>query len=105
MTPQAQFAFRALSDPTRRSILTLLANQSMTIAQVSEQFTMTRAAIKKHLMILQEGDLIHVTSRGRERINTLNPEGFYPVRDWLGDFDRFWDDKLGNLKSNIETED
>ncbi len=102
MTLQPQAAFRALSDPTRRTILTLLDDQPMTIAQVSDRFDMTRAAVKKHLTILKEGDLIRVEPRGRERINSLNPEGMRPVRDWLSHFDRFWDDKLDTLKRTIE---
>lgn len=97
-----QSAFRALADPTRRDILRMLSDGDMTIAEVSEHFDVTRPAIKKHLIILAEGNLIRVTPRGRERVNTINPEGFAPVRDWLGYFDRFWDEKLGDLKDIIE---
>lgn len=105
MTLHSQAAFRALSDPTRRSILTLLGDRDMTIGQVSDQFDMTRAAVRKHLTILEEGHLIRVEARGRERINALNPDGLKPVMDWLSHFDRFWDDKLTDLKHAIETED
>ena len=102
-TPQS--AFRALADPTRREILTMLGEEDMTIAEISDQFEMTRAAVKKHLVMLQEGDLIRITPRGRERINSLNPEGLRPVYDWLSYFDQFWDTKLENLKNAIETKD
>ena len=51
MTDQHQMSFRALADPTRRSILRLLAKNDMTIAEVAENFEMTRAAVKKHLTI------------------------------------------------------
>lgn len=105
MPPAPQLAFRALSDPTRRSILTLLGDHPMTIGQVSDRFDMTRAAVKKHLTILAEGDLIRVEPRGRERVNTLNPQGLRPVFDWLSHFEQFWDDKLADLKTAIETED
>ena len=97
-----QNAFRALADPTRRQILSHLAGSEMTIGQVCDQFEVTRGAIKKHLTILAEGNLIHVEARGRERINRLNPAGLKPVSEWLGFFDQFWDDRLGNLKSAIE---
>lgn len=99
-----QDTFRALADPTRREILHLLAGGDMTIAQVSERFDMTRAAVKKHLSVLSDGGLIHVHPRGRERINSLNPEGFAPVRDYLSFFDQFWDDRLATLKQVIEKE-
>lgn len=100
MTPQP--AFRALADPTRRDILCLLGDGEMTVAQVSEKFDMTRAAVKKHLNMLEDGALIRVERRGRETFNALRPEGMEPVRDWLAYFDRFWDARLDNLKSAIE---
>jgi DNA-binding transcriptional ArsR family regulator len=97
-----QPTFKALADPTRREILRQLAEADMTIAQVSDNFDMTRAAVKKHLTVLNDGGLITVRTRGRERVNALNPEGFAPVKDWLKFFDQFWDDRLTQLKSAIE---
>ena len=103
MSANLQPAFRALSDPTRRDILRMLGQREMTIVEISSQFSMTRAAVKKHLVILQEGDLIATRSQGRERINTLNPDALKPVLDWLGWFDQFWDGKLDALKAAIES--
>lgn len=102
MTGAEQMAFRALADPTRRQILRLLAGHTMTIAEVADQFDMTRAAVKKHLSILQDGDLITVETAGRSRLNALNPDGLRQVRDWFGFFDALWDDRLAALKSEIE---
>jgi len=102
MTDQTQNAFRALADPTRRDILRMLSAQDMTIAQVSNRFDMTRAAVKKHLTVLCDGGLISVEARGRERINTLNPAGLAPILSWLEYFDRFWDGHLDALKTAIE---
>tara|TARA_R110002049_G_scaffold81149_4_gene206225 strand:+ start:79 stop:393 length:315 start_codon:yes stop_codon:yes gene_type:complete len=98
----AQAAFRALADPTRRDILMMLAQQDMTIAEVAENFDMTRAAVKKHLSVLSDGNLITVRPEGRARINTLNPQGLKQVFDWFGYFDAFWDDRLSRLKASIE---
>ncbi|MEO0931490.1 MAG: metalloregulator ArsR/SmtB family transcription factor [Pseudomonadota bacterium] len=94
--------FRALADPTRRDILRLLASNEMTIAEVAENFEMTRAAVKKHLSILREGNLITTQVSGRTRVNTLNPDGLRQVFDWFGYFDAFWDERLNTLKSEIE---
>lgn len=102
MPDTLQPAFRALADPTRRAILHMLGQQDMTIAQVSDHFDMTRAAVKKHLNVLQQGDLIQVRARGRERINALHADGIKPVLDWLTFFDQFWDDRLADLKTAIE---
>jgi DNA-binding transcriptional ArsR family regulator len=102
MTGAAQMGFRALADPTRRNILQLLAHNDMTIAEVANNFQMTRAAVKKHLTILKEGNLISVQVCGRSRLNSLNSEGLKQVFDWFGYFDAFWDNHLNTLKTEIE---
>lgn len=99
---EAQGAFRALADPTRRQILLHLSMADMTIGEVSERFDMTRGAIKKHLVILEEGNLISVHPSGRERINKLEPMGIKTVSDWLQYFSQFWDVKLSGLRSAVE---
>lgn len=74
--PQA--AFRALADPTRREILVLLKSKPMTIAEVAQNFDMTRAAVKKHLTILTEGGFIQVTAQGRESSTPFSPTASPP---------------------------
>lgn len=74
----------------------------MTIQDVAGHFDMTRAAVKKHLTVLAEGNLITVETAGRTRINRLNKDGFLPMLDWLQFFDTFWDDRLAALKSAVE---
>ncbi len=100
-----QGAFRALADPTRREILLHLSTSDMTINDVAGHFDMTRAAVKKHLTILEEGALISVRPRGRERVNSLRPEGLKTATDWLDYFHRFWDQRLGALKTAAEAEE
>ncbi len=95
-------AFRALADPTRRQILRHLSAGDMTIGAVCARFDMTRGAIKKHLTILEEGALISVHTRGRERINRLEPAGLKSAAEWLAYFDRFWDERLAGLGDAIE---
>ena len=102
MSDQEQLGFRALADTTRRDILRLLARNEMTIAEVTDNFDMTRAAVKKHLTVLSDGGLIDVRTDGRTRINALNPNGIKRVFDWFGFFDAFWDDRLSSLKDSIE---
>ncbi len=101
MTPDTQDSFKALADPTRRQILMQLSQQEMTIAEITDQFDMTRAAIKKHLTILEKGNLISVKTKGRERINSLETDGLKTVTDWLTYFDHFWDNKLNRLQTTI----
>ena len=103
MLSHSQSTFRALADPTRRDILRLLSTKDATIAEVSAAFPMTRAAVKKHLTVLQEGHLIEVETRGRERVNRLRKQGLEPIVDWLTTLDNAWDDRLAALKFAIET--
>ena len=102
MNDALQGAFRALSDPTRRDILIHLSGRDMTIAEVADHFSITRAAVKKHLTILEEGRLISVRPKGRERINHLEPVGLKPVADWVNYFNRFWDDRLLELQRAVK---
>lgn len=102
MTNIEQLGFRALADPTRRGILRILAREDLTIAEVAENFQMTRAAVKKHLTMLSDGGLITTEKRGRTRVNTLNPHGLKQVLSWFDYFDAFWGDRLTALKLEIE---
>ena len=80
----------------------MLATDDMTISEVAENFEMTRAAVKKHLTILSDGNLISVRADGRSRRNSLNADGLRRLFDWFGYFDAFWDSRLDALKSEIE---
>lgn len=102
MDQQIQQAFRALGDPTRRQILMQLSHEELTIAQVSDRFDMSRTAVRKHLTILEEGHLITVQPRGKERVNQLNPEGLKTTAQWFNYFNQYWDEALGSLKNAIE---
>lgn len=99
-----QCTFKALADPTRRGILMLLREKEMTIAELSQRFDMTRAAVKKHLNVLEKGQLISVHVQGRECINRFEAQGMLCVTQWLTEFNHFWDQRLGKLQLEIEKE-
>lgn len=105
MSEQLQASFRALGDPTRRQILMELGREELTISEVVDKFELTRTAVRKHLTILEEGNLITVTPRGKERVNRLNPSGLKTTADWFHYFDEFWDAALGSLKAAIEAKE
>mgnify|MGYP000568637769 CR=1 FL=1 len=102
MPPDIQPAFRALADPTRRQILMHLSEREMSIAEIVEEFSVSRNAVKKHLTALEEGQLIRVERRGRESVNKLEPQGLKFVSDWFKYFDHFWDSKLSKLQQVID---
>ena len=104
MSTDIQSSFHALADPTRRDIIAILSSGEARLADIAQQFEMTRPAIAKHLGVLKEGGLIEVEARGRERIHRLRPGGLQPITDWIAHYSAFWDDKLANLKTAVEAD-
>ena len=102
---QEQLVFRAISDPTRRSIMTMLTNGERSLNDIAAEYEMTRPAVAKHLSILEQGGLIKVRTSGRERLHRLQPETLKTVADWVNFFSQFWDEKLADLKQAVEMGD
>jgi DNA-binding transcriptional ArsR family regulator len=93
--------FIAIADPTRRTILSLLAAGSMTISTVVDHFDISRPAVSKHLGVLQEAGLITITEQGRERHCELDQAGFEEISEWLSFYETFWQQKLMKLEKVI----
>jgi len=90
-------AWQALADPTRRKIIETLAEESMTINEIAERFTISRPAISKQVKILAESNLLLVQQKGRERRCTLELGGLQEVYQWIQQYESFWLKKLDNL--------
>lgn len=80
-----QETLRALADPTRREILTLLRDGSKSAGEISEHFTITAAAISRHLSVLREADLIRDQREGKFIIYTLNTSVLEDIMLWMSD--------------------
>ena len=95
-----QQIFRALADSTRRAVFDLLmeAGISITISHLGEQFAMTRQAITKHIVILQEAGLIDVVVKGRERFCYANPKALKFAGEWINKYQKYWNLDLSSLK-------
>ena len=79
--------FKALADPTRRSVLASLKRQTQAVLTISESFpTMSRPAISKHLRILREAGLVEEEQRGRQRFYRFVEGSLDDVGNWVGDF-------------------
>ncbi|MBD8007553.1 ArsR/SmtB family transcription factor [Bacillus norwichensis] len=103
MTDQSkQDIFQAISDPTRRSMLKLLAEKEMSITEIVRFFPISRTAVNKHLHILANASLVRSRKVGRETRYTLNPEPLVELKDWLTFFEQYWDRKLLALKRYVE---
>lgn len=96
--------FQALADPTRRSLLKLLAREEMSIVSIARRFPISRTAVNKHLRILSDARLVHSRKIGRETRFRLQPESLLELRDWLSFFEPYWDDRLRSLRQYVESD-
>jgi uncharacterized protein YndB with AHSA1/START domain len=98
--------FRALADPTRRSLLDQLFKQDgQTLSALERRLPMTRFGVMKHLRVLQEAGLVTTKRRGREKLHFLNPVPIRLVHDrWVSKYAEPWAATLSGLKKRIEEE-
>jgi len=96
--------FQAIADPTRRSMLKLLARKEMAIAEMTRCFPISRTAVNKHLHILTDAGLVSSHKVGRETRYKFHPEPLDELKQWLNFFDQYWDDKLSRLKDFVESD-
>ena len=97
--------FRALADPTRRSLLDELRREDgQTLSQLEERFEMTRFGVMKHLKQLEEAGLVVTRRRGREKLHFLNPVPIRLVHDrWVSKYAEPWVAGLADLKHRLES--
>jgi DNA-binding transcriptional ArsR family regulator len=89
--------FGALADPTRREILTRLAEGEATVAALAAPFDMSQPAISKHLKVLENAGLVSRTRRATARLSHLEAEPLREVTTWLARYQRFWDESHERL--------
>lgn len=89
----------AFADSSRRRMLDLLRSGPMTTNDLCAHFEFTRFAVMKHLKILEQGGLVIVERRGRERLNHLNPLPIQSIyRRWIKPFEQIPADRMLRLK-------
>ena len=96
--------FKALADGSRRQLLDrLYANNGQTLGQLCERLAMTRQAVTKHLVLLEEANLVATVRRGREKLHYLNPVPINEIADrWIGKFERARLQALSDMKKALE---
>jgi uncharacterized protein YndB with AHSA1/START domain len=96
--------FRALADPTRRSLLDeLFREDGQTLGALEQRLPMTRFGVMKHLKVLEEAGLVVTRRRGREKLHFLNPVPIRLVHDrWVSKYAEPWAATLTGLKHRLE---
>ena len=99
--------FKALADPSRRSLLDRLhARGGQTLNELCEGLAMTRQAVTKHLVILEQASLVSTLRHGREKLHYLNPVPIHQIGErWIKKFERGKLVALSELKRQLEKRD
>ncbi len=97
--------FKALADPTRRSLLDeLFREDGQTLSALAGRFEMTRFGVMKHLKALEDAGLVVTKRRGREKVHFLNPVPIRLVHDrWVSKYAEPWAAGLSELKTRLES--
>ncbi len=106
MSEDLDRVWKALADPTRRTILDLLRRKHRTTTDIVERVPdLSRFGVMKHLAVLREAGLVQSREEGRSVINSLN---VVPIRliyeRWVSDYQDIWVRKLTGLKRSLERE-
>jgi DNA-binding transcriptional ArsR family regulator len=100
--PTLDRTFFALSDPTRRRILELLAARPATIGELAEPFGLTLNGVKKHVRVLEDADLVITEKVGRARECRLGPAQLQDAARWIEDYHRAWHGRLDRFGAYVE---
>jgi DNA-binding transcriptional ArsR family regulator len=94
-TFKASDGWDALGDPTRRAIVTRLAERPLAVGELAEGLPVTRQAVSQHLRVLKDAGLVSDQAAGTKRVYRLNPAGLSALRDQL---DTFWSRALAGYR-------
>jgi DNA-binding transcriptional ArsR family regulator len=95
-------AFHALSDPTRRAVLSQLAEGEVPVSILAEPFEMALPSFAQHLKVLEECGLIVTEKRGRSRWCRLAPERFDEAADWMAAERQRWAGRMNRLEAYLD---
>ncbi len=98
---QLDATFAALSDPTRRAILSRLSRGEASVTQLAEPFEMSLPAISKHLKVLQKAGLITQSREAQWRPCRLEAKPLKQAAEWLERYREYWEQSFDNLDSYL----
>lgn len=104
LSSELDLLFYALSDPTRRKILSMIGEETRTITELAKPFKMSLAAISKHIKILEKASLLVRKKQGRIHECTLNPRALKTAEECIAFYSQFWNDRLDLFAEHLETE-
>jgi DNA-binding transcriptional ArsR family regulator len=94
--------FAALASPVRRELTALLLDGPRPVNDLASHFTMSRPSISEHLRVLRAAGLVSEQRNGRQRIYSLEAAPLRELSEWLHPYERFWREKLSNLRTLLD---
>ncbi len=101
--PNLDAVFAALADPTRRAILSRLAEGQASVNEIAAPFEMSQPAVSRHLKVLERAGLIERDIDEQRRPARLKAEKMALAVDWLVEFRDFWDSSFDQLDHLLVT--
>ena len=95
-------AFNAIAEPRRRDILALLRAGERPVTDLAQRLGMSQPRASKHLRVLREVGLVRVRGAGKQRLYGLDARGLRPVHEWVGGFERFWNESFDRLDTYVQ---
>jgi DNA-binding transcriptional ArsR family regulator len=99
---QLSVTFAALADPTRRAILSRLAQGEASVTELAKPFDLSLPGISKHLKVLQRAGLITQGRNAQWRPCRLEPTRLKEASEWVGEYRRFWDESFQRLEEILQ---
>ncbi len=97
--------FFALSDPTRREIISLLSDQKeLSVNEILHYFPMSQPAISQHLKVLRDADLLEVEKRAQKRLYSLHYKGLLEIDEWIQKAIQQWNTRFDALERVLQRE-
>ena len=97
--------YDAIADPTRRTILGILAEGELNVGSLAERFPISLNGVSKHVKVLERAGLVQRTVLGREHRLRLNAEPMREASEWLDHYRAFWTDRLAALETYLLSKD
>lgn len=94
-------AVAALADPTRQTIVELLADGELDAGEIATRFSISRPAVSRHLRVLREHGLVRVRAEAQRRIYSLDPAPLAELDAWLTHYRGFWENRLDALDTEL----
>jgi DNA-binding transcriptional ArsR family regulator len=95
-------SFAILAEPSRRTILSLLAASERSVGEIERRLRMPQTSVSKHLRVLRDAGFVEARVEAQKRVYRLRPEPLMEVDAWLAPFRRFWTGHVDALERHLD---